>query len=134
MKWMLCYQTPYNVVKYISDNLDTPAFLKYEKFMELVSTFMLQDKDQFRTDINKFRTLFIDIDKGAWHVYQAEKDNPTFDDLIDLNIKKEENKQIKTDIDIQKEAIKKFFEFHKRKSLYNSNYMGKNDTKNRHYR
>jgi len=134
MKWMLCYQTPYNVVKYITDNLDTTTFLKYEKFMELVSTFRLENKEIFRENINKFKTLYIDIEKSTWQLYEIEKEPATFDDLIDLNKKREEKKQVVSEIDIQKNAIKKFFEFHKRKSLYNTNVMDKYDTKNRHYR
>lgn len=103
--WMLCFQTPYNSVKYITNELNSPAYLSYYKFLDYISTSIhILEYGKFRDQLDKFQTILINIDTHEWSIETVEKKKYSFDELFDYNEQKiEEEKNQKAAFDnIQK--------------------------------
>jgi len=104
--WILCFQTPYNNIKYITNNLDIPTTSEFYKFLDYIQTIFLYDYNNFIEELNKFKTILIDIDEHKWKLYIEEKKEYTFDELLKFNDK--ENLEIKIKQEKAREFVKKF--------------------------
>jgi hypothetical protein len=106
MKWILCYQTPNDSVKFQTDISDEISYLKYKDFIGYVSQYRIKDHAGFIDMLDHFYTLFIDIENQKWYRYQPTFDTPTFEELIALNDK--DNKKNLTILDKAKAFIDNF--------------------------
>ena len=95
MNMILCYQTPYDSVTYITDDILSPDYLQYSKFLDFVQPFIKEDFAGFVKNLNRFYTLLIDIKKGTWQLYRKKQKEPTFEELIKLKEKEEKRKKLK---------------------------------------
>jgi len=86
IKWMLCFQTMYDTIKYITDVQEIPVVVSYKDFLTLVSKFNLIEPVKFKDSLDKFRTLYINIPKHTWENYVVRNDgNTSFEELSRLN-------------------------------------------------
>lgn len=130
MKWILAYQTPYNNVKYITDSLQTYSVLSYKKFIELLGSLCILDLAKLVDTIDHFQTVYIDVEHHCWELYRAEKEDVTFDQLLDLNIRRREQKEKKSSLDQAKGYIKSFLD----RKYNRKDTNDKRDQNNRSYR
>jgi len=93
--WIIAYQTPYDTVRYMTNNLNTPTFLGYYKFIDYIQTLFIHNYGGFIDEINKFKDILIDCDNHTWKVIEHELKDATFEELLELN-KSEEEKDNKT--------------------------------------
>lgn len=106
MKWVLCYQTQNDIICYQTNDSQSSLFMGYKKFLEYIDSFNILDRDKFVNELNKFETIFINIDTKEWKVYETEREkHPSFETLMFLNSEKKEEKTI---IEKGREWIKKF--------------------------
>ena len=103
--WILLFQTPYDTVKYITSELNTTRSLSYYKFLDYVSSFFVVDYYNFKLELNKYKTILINMDDHTWRIYEEDKKEATRKELLELN-KEEDTKENK--IDKFKNFLRKF--------------------------
>lgn len=104
MRYILCYQTPYNSVAYITDELMSVDFLPYSDFLSYSSKYIKQNIEGYVSNLNRFYNILINIENGTWELYKKEFKVPTMEQLVKLNEKKQSKnrfwrKKEKTKID-----------------------------------
>lgn len=93
--WILCFQTPYDTVKYMSNELNSPMILGYYKFVDYIQTLFIHNYGDFMEELNKFQTILIDTETHTWEIYEEKKNTDVSrEELLKLNEKdiKEETK------------------------------------------
>lgn len=88
--FLLLFQTPFNSIKFISNEDSSPQFLEYYKFLKFVSQFKIEDFAGFKDNIDKFKTIFLDCSNGVWHIEKPEIKERTFEEMLKLNPGKQE--------------------------------------------
>lgn len=101
MKWVVCYLTMSDNLKYITDVMDKPAWLSYNRFMEFIKEIPIQRRDIFLKSINQFDTLKLDSN-GKWEIMRPsyKQDNISHEKLSEINKEKIYNplmKELKKD-------------------------------------
>lgn len=124
MNILVCFQTPYDTVKYITNNLSSPTFLSYYKFIDYIQTIFLYDYVGFKEQLNKFKTIMINLDEHSWEICSEQISDVSFKELLKLNEKKDEEE--KSFIERAKEFTKKF----NKKSIKKIVDVDKYDTRN----
>lgn len=107
MNFILCYQTPYETVSFITDELMSQDFLPYTDFLSFAFKFVKEDVEGFVTNLNRFFNILIDTNTGTWQVYHKKFDNNTMEDFI----KYSEKKQKKTFWNRKKDKVDKIKNF-----------------------
>ena len=112
--FLLCFQTPYDSIKYITNDMASPSHLSYHKFMDYIKfTIHVNFFSEFQDELDKFKTILINTDTHDWEIYEEEKDKIGFKNLFDFNEKrneeklKEKNKNKIGDIESKKNFINK---------------------------
>lgn len=91
MQWILCFQTVSGGIKYYTADLDAPTYLPFAKFLEYITQYNIQNFRELQDTLDKYKTIFIDIDNGTWKVYNTETDTEAgFQELFKLNNKQKE--------------------------------------------
>ncbi len=87
MKWMLCYLTISDNIKYVTDQITNPVFMSYKKFIHFIVPFIINDRGHFMDKINRFDTLLLNCENGEWEVIRPQDmdQDLSFDNLIKLN-------------------------------------------------
>lgn len=88
MEYILAYQTPYDTVTYITDDLLTVDYLSYGDFLKFIKPFIKKDFAGFIENLNRFYNVLVDVNGQTWQVYHKKFDIPTMQKLIKLNEKK----------------------------------------------
>ncbi len=91
--WLLLFQTPYDTVKYMTNNLNAPTLLGYYKFVDYIQTLFIHDYTGFIDELNKFKTILINLDDHTWVIHENERKETTFEELLALNKVEEEKEQ-----------------------------------------
>lgn len=89
MNWLICFQTPYNSVKYQTSDINFATTLVYPKFLKYINSIFILDYNNFVDELNKFKTIFIDLDLHKWEIYKEKQKDTGFDELWELNREKE---------------------------------------------
>ena len=113
MKWLLFVQTPYDTVKYITDELDSYLVVNYNKFRSVILEGQkIIDQTNLLFELDRFNTVFLNCEKGTWEVKKPElKKDFTFEELAETNkAYKEEPKKEKTKEEILLEKSKKYID------------------------
>lgn len=131
MKWMLFFQTPYDTIKYITDELEDYTSLTYTKFMEHVyANINVKDSLNFRDEVDKFKTIFLDCETGDWSVKKRET-NPAdinFKNILKLNPElnqvEEVNKksELETLIEARKATMEPYYDKRRKDNDYLNRY------------
>jgi len=90
MKWIMGFQTPYNMVKFITNEDGSPQALSYYKFLDFVAQFKIKNSIEFIGNIDKFQTILLNCETGEWEVQKPELKTGTFSDMLKLNPGKQE--------------------------------------------
>lgn len=100
MEWILCFQTPTGGVKYFTSDLDNPTYLPFRKFLSYINQFNLMEFQEFQEELDKFKTIFIDVPQKNWEIYEVERDQDiSFMDLYSFNEqRKQQESQQSTDL------------------------------------
>jgi len=87
MKYILCVQTPWNSVKYISDELTEYSSHTYNKFLEMIMNLQPYDPNGLREAIDSFQTIYLNVETKQWEIikYLPEKDQFTSKQMYELN-------------------------------------------------
>lgn len=94
MKWILCFQTATGGIKYYTSDLDNPTYLSFNAFIEYISQFSLHDFKNLLDELDKFKTILIDLDEKSWKIYEIKKEEKTtFEQLYKLNKNKQKDKE-----------------------------------------
>ena len=93
MKWILFYQTPYDRVKFITDENQDGASLSYRKFCDSLTNYLIKDRDKFQAELDTFHTVFLNIESGEWRTEIPDKIEGSFEELVKLNPNPEERKK-----------------------------------------
>ena len=107
--YLLCYQTPYDSVKYITNELASPTFLSYYKFIDYIQTIFVHNYYEFEKELNKFKNILIDLDNHTWEIYkESEKEKPSRKEMFEYHEKLEKEKEDKSrkKIEMKKNFIK----------------------------
>jgi len=89
--WLLCFQTPYDSIKYVTNEMSYPNYLPYYKFLDyIINTIHIHNFEGFQNQLDKFFTILINIDTHEWEVYNEERKEAGFYELFDLNEKRKE--------------------------------------------
>jgi hypothetical protein len=118
--WLLAYQTPNDSVKYITHELSSPIFLSYNQFIEYIQTLFVFDYENFIKQLNRFKTILIDLDTHKWEIYKEKRRDYNEKELFEFNAKlekEEEDKKIK-----KSERNKKFIKNKKETIAKEYNY------------
>ena len=125
--YLICFQTPYDSVKYITKDISYPTSLPYSKFLDFIANIFVINFEQFKDHIDKFHTILIDLDTHEWEVLEQEKGSATFKQLFDLkeqrDKEKEESKNKYDNISSKKKFIDKI---NRRGDLHKGNPMNYN--------
>ena len=106
----MAFQTPYDSIKYITNELASPTFLSYNKFIDYIQTLFVYNYYGFIEELNKFKTILIDLDEHTWELYVEEKKElPSRKEMFEYNgkIEKEKEDKRKKKLDFKREFIKK---------------------------
>jgi hypothetical protein len=92
MKWILFFQMSNNIVRYITPELDNYTHMKYDTFLELLSCYKILDYANFFDSLNRFVTIYLDIETGEWKIIKPEDKsfNVSYEELLTLNKKNDE--------------------------------------------
>lgn len=120
MKWILFFQTPYDTIKFITNEDSSYQILSYKKFKTFISSFKILDIGNFYDALDKFQTVLFDCTAGTWTIQTQELSNPTFEQLLKLNpsLRELEEEKKRTDPLLKKKSfIDKIFDFKKDNSF-----------------
>ena len=95
MKWVVFFQTPYNTVKYMTDELATPSVMEYSKFLSFLFDLTVNDRISIREKLDQFKTILLFCETGYWEVRKTEEFNieTSFEELKSLNPTRAETKE-----------------------------------------
>jgi hypothetical protein len=103
MNIILAYQTPYETVAYITDDLLIVDYLPYSEFIKFIKPFVKKNYEEFIENLNRFYNVLVNTNDGSWEVYHKKFTIPTMQDLVKLNDNKQKkrfwNRDRKTKID-----------------------------------
>ena len=109
--FLICFQTPYDSVRYITNQLSSVRSLQYYKFLAFISDIFVSDFTGFKNHLDKFDTILVDLDTHTWEIQNTEKKKVEFKELFEFNEKREEeekeNKSKYEDLNRKKAFIKK---------------------------
>lgn len=94
MKWLLGYLNPNDYVTFRTDLSEHNEFIHYSKFIQFVLPIVKKDSAKFLECLNSHYTFFINLENGFWEIYKKEYRHATFDELVELNQKREERKKL----------------------------------------
>ncbi len=94
MKWVIFHQTPYDRVRYITDELVEAESMSYRKFMRFIfdnGEFYPINYNQFLNTLACFDTILLNCDTGEWEIKEPEfSTDYTFEELYELNEQRKE--------------------------------------------
>jgi len=93
MKWIYLYQDMNDVCKYVSsEKPDEWQTMMYYDFLVFLVNLKIEDRDKFMFYFSFIgKIVYIDLLSGAWEEVSLDVD-VTFNELLELNQKEEENK------------------------------------------
>jgi len=115
MNWVLCYLNPNDYVSFRTNLSDSNEYIYYSKFLEFILPYIKKDSEEFLEYFNKYYTIYIDLEQGKWEIYKKEYRQATFDELLSLNEKREQQKKNEKEtkqfgaINLYKNNINNFF-------------------------
>jgi len=99
MRYVIFCQTPYNTVRYMTNDMQDYTSMSYDKFLRMLMTFPCRDYKDIRDHLDTFHSIVLNLDNGEYEQLKPEESKATFNDLLklnpDANLVKEE--EIKTD-------------------------------------
>jgi hypothetical protein len=95
MIWIMLFQTPYNNIKFITNEDANPQFLEYYKFLKFIAQFPIENGGEFRSNLDKFQTIFLNCSTGIWEIRKPEIKEKSFEDMLKLNPNEQEIKEEK---------------------------------------
>jgi hypothetical protein len=95
MAWISIQQDLNDIVKFVhSENQDEIECLMYNDFISYVaSNSSVINYQDFLRQLNTFFPIFLDLETGEWEIFQLEKEDLSYSDLIKIN---KENKEVNT--------------------------------------
>lgn len=133
-KWIIFVQTPYNSVKYISNELNDYSIMSYKRFFEMISTFNPLNPNAFKEALDGFETVLLDCESRNWTIEKRDisEKNYTYQEMLELNspdeILEEQNKN-NTILDRTKLFINEFSKY--RVNQNNKKFKDRNKDGNR---
>jgi len=130
MKWVLCYLNPNDYVTFRTDISDNNEYIIYSKFIEFISSYVKADSQGFFDAINRYFTIYIDLENKKWEIYKKEYRKAEFDELLNLNKKREEKKKLEKetkkigDIHLYKNTITNIFNKKHEQDQFNKHRSG----------
>lgn len=124
MKWLLCFQTPYNRVRYFTNEQQQIANLSYNDFLKFSAKLKLKNSEKFINTLNNFQTIFVNIEEQKWEIYSKSDSNISFEEMLKLNKDKakvtnlfedSKQKENKSYFEVNKNFINNFFNKRKEK-------------------
>lgn len=117
IKWLLCYQTPYDRVKYRTSDIEEVSSMKYYDFIGFLrENFKISDFKNFVDQLDKFQTIFLDCQLGTWEIYEEERqDISTYDRKELLKLNDEEVEKPKDIVGQSKAFVQKYAAYRLRK-------------------
>lgn len=109
MKWIMFFQTPYNRVKFRTDEFEEVTSMEYHKFVKfLYQSFFIKEREKIIDSLDSFKTILLDK-SGDFIIVSPDLDlsKYSFNDLFELNGNKEDKKD---GIDIAVEQSKRLIE------------------------
>jgi hypothetical protein len=99
ISWILFMQTPWNTVKFITNEDASYQVLNYYKFKDFLAQFKKTNLSDFNKSLDSFQTVFLDCTTGEWKVEKSEIKEASFDQMLKLNPGKEELEEEKKKTD-----------------------------------
>lgn len=95
-KWLACQQNANDRIRFIEySNPEETSSLPYHKFFDYIKQVVAIDGfDNFRTMIDRFKKVLLDLETGKWFEFKQEEDisGLTFEQLLEMN-REEEQKE-----------------------------------------
>jgi len=105
MPWLICQQTPYSQIKFLSENSNI-SYIGYYKFLEKMLEYPVGRRQDFKLELDRFQLIKLDMDNGEWEVLKPlRKESYDFEELLKLNEVVVTNKD---KIEVMKEKSKNF--------------------------
>ncbi len=85
--FIVCFQTPYNLISYTTAELTTPTFMGYKEFVKWLNKKNITGFDFLIEELDRFQTIYVDLDERVWEVLKdKEKDQEySFEELYKYN-------------------------------------------------
>jgi hypothetical protein len=121
MKWIMFFQTPYDRVKFRTDEFEEVTSMQYHKFVKfLYEGFFIKEREKLIDSLDSFKTILLDK-SGDFIVVSPELDlsKYSFDELFELNGKKEdETNNLDTAVEQSKRLIEQLWKKSKEKNPF----------------
>lgn len=98
MRWILFFQTPYDRVKFRTDEMEETVSKTYYKFKDyLFQNFYVLDSKGILDALDSFQTVLLEKDSGKWETISPnyDKEGITFEELFSINNKNKETPETK---------------------------------------
>lgn len=111
MKWIMFYQTPYDRVKYISDESEDTSSLSYAKFLEFLIPILHKNYLEIKDHLDSFHYIYLDMETCDFKQIIPQRDHSiSFEELYELNKNDAAPKDI---VDQSKEYMNNIFKWRK---------------------
>ena len=77
-KWVMAHQTPWNSVKYITDDLTEYTTKTYTNFLSMILALNPLDPNGLKEALDSFETIFLDCDIHTWRIEKYVPEVETF--------------------------------------------------------
>lgn len=91
---MICRQTPYNEVQYMTSDVNRMQYISYNDFLKRMLQYPLAKRPEFKHELDTFNVIYIILETGEWEIKKSkiEKSEASFEDLVSLNSNEKEEK------------------------------------------
>jgi len=121
ISWIIFCQTPYNKVKFLTNEDASYQVLGYYKFKDFITQFKIKNLFEFDKNLDSFQTVFLDCETGEWKIEKPEFKEPTFETMLKLNPGKQEideEKKNKDPLLRKKNFLDNFFKGRKKQTIH----------------
>lgn len=110
MKWVLAQQGLNDVIRFYSNEEQTVKSMMYKDFLKYLAQFNIVNFQDLINMVNRFYTIFIDLDSGNWKLHLRHDEPATFNELVALNLDKAKITNLSEDVkQVDKRNVSKVF-------------------------
>jgi hypothetical protein len=120
MTWIMFFQTPYDAVKFITNEDDSYQILNYYKFVDFISDYKIENRQGIIQALDRFQTILLNCVEGTWEIQKVVIIQGSFEEMLKLNPGELELKESKKKTDPilkNKNFINTFFKARKKQVM-----------------
>lgn len=119
MKYLIFCQTPYNSVRFMTNELQDYTSLGYKKFLDMLMTLPCNDYLAIRKHLDCFQTVFLNLETGEFKQLLPERGEATFEELVRINQVEEQKSIQEQKTESSKSFLDSFAKWRKQNDSFN---------------